>query len=97
MAAHLVGERRVGEHHLDAGRQLGGVARLEQQAGAGAVDQLGQPAGAGDDERRAAGERLEGDDAERLVQRRDDDAAGAVDGVAQPVVGQEAGEVRRGR
>ena len=83
----------VGEHRLDARRQLGGVARLEQQAGAGAVDQLGQPAGAGDDERRAAGERLEGDDAERLVQRRDDDAAGAVDGVAQPVVGQEAGEV----
>ena len=73
--------------------QLGGVARLEQQPGAGAVDQLGQAPGAGDDERRAAGEGLEGDDAERLVQRRDDDDTGAVDEVAEPVVGQEAGQV----
>ena len=55
--------------------------------------ELGQPAGAGDDERRPAGERLEGDDPERLVERRDDDASGAVDGVAQLVVGEEAGEV----
>ena len=77
--------------------QLVGVARLEQQAGAGAVDELGQPAGAGDDQRGTAGQRLEGDDAERLVERRDDDAPGAVDRVAQLVVGEEARQVRRGR
>ena len=93
MAAHLVGEVRVAEHGLDARRQLGVVARLEEQSGAGVVDQLGETAGPGDHERCAAGERLEGDDPERLVQRRDDDAAGAVDRVAQPVVGEEAGEV----
>ena len=43
-------------------------------------------------ERRAAGQGLQGDDAERLVQRGDHDAAGAVDRVAELHVGEEADE-----
>ncbi len=44
------------------------------------------------DQRSTAGQGLQGDDPERLVQRRDDDAAGAVDEVAQLDVGDEADE-----
>ena len=89
----VVGQRRVGQHHLDAGGQLVGVARLEQEPGAGAVDQLGEPAGAGDDERSATGQGLQGDDPERLVERGDGDATRPVDGVPQALVGEEAGKV----
>jgi hypothetical protein len=60
--AHLVAEVGIAEDRLDARRQLDRVAGLDQQPGAGAVDELGEPTGAGDDERRAAGERLQGDE-----------------------------------
>ena len=90
--AHVVGESGVAEDPLDAVGELVGVARLEQQAGASAGDQLGEPAGARRDQRRAAGQGLQGDDPERLVERGDDDAAGAVDEVAQLDVGDEADE-----
>ena len=83
----------VGEHLVDAVGQIVVVAGLEQQAGVGALDDLGQAAGAGDDGRRAGGHALEGDDAERLVERGDDHAAGPVQDGAQVVVGDEAGQV----
>ena len=70
-----------------------GVARLEQQSGARALDQLGQTAGTGHDEGRPTRERLERHDAERLVQRRNGDTARPVHEVAKVVVAQEAGQV----
>ena len=73
--------------------QLGVVAGLEQQAGAGAVDDLGQSAGAGDDERRAAGQ------PSRATMPNGSYSDGMTThparwtSVAQLVVGQEAGQV----
>ena len=61
--------------------------------GAGSFDDLGQPSGAGDDGRRAGGHALERDDAERFVERWDDDAAGAFQQGAELVVGHEPGEL----
>ena len=88
---------RVGKDLGDPIGQLVVVARLEQQPGVGAVDDLGQAAGAGDDGGCAGGHALEGDDAERFVQRRDDHAAGPVEQVTQLVVGDEARRGGRGR
>ena len=51
--------------------------------GVGALDDLGQAAGAGDDGRCAGSHALERDDAERLVQRRDHDAPGALQTMAR--------------
>ena len=88
----LVGEVLVGQDPLDAVGQLLGVAGLEQQRGTRAADELGQSTGVGDDQRGAAGECLERDDAERLVERRNDDASSPVCRGAELVVGDEAGQ-----
>ena len=83
----------LGEHLLDPIGELLGVARLEHQRRSGAADELGQPTGVGHDEGGVGGERLERDEPERFVQRRDDDAVGPMDRRPQLVVGQEAGKL----
>ena len=68
----------VGEDLGDAAGEILGVARFEHQPGIGVGEQLGEAAGARRDEWGSGGERLERDDAERLVQRRDHHHAGPV-------------------
>ena len=91
--SHAIGHIGVVQHLGDAVGQGHVVAGLEQHPGAGALDDLGQTTRASDDGRRAGRHALERDDPERFVQRRDHDAAGALQQALQLVVRHETGEL----
>ncbi len=83
----------VGQHVDDPRREVLGPSRFEGERGAVSSNQLSESPGLRGHQGRPTGEGLEGDDAERFVERRDHDAVGAMEGGAQGVVADEPGQV----